>query len=225
MFISSALIASLSFFILSVSNGYSSFPKPLKSEEERKYLEDFQNGDINARNKLIEHNLRLVAHIAKKYYSNTSEQEDLISIGTLGLIKGVSTFKPDKGNKLSTYVSRCIENEILMHFRSVKKTASEISLSEPIDTDKNGNTLSLLDTIATEDIGLFQVENEDSYKLLEKNLNTKLTSREREIIILRYGLCGINALTQREISDKYNISRSYVSRIEKKALEKLSVDL
>lgn len=225
MFISSTLIASLSFFILSVTSGYTSFPKPLKADEEQQLLLKFKDGDIEARNKLIEHNLRLVAHIAKKYYSNGSDQEDLISIGTLGLIKGIKTFKVDKGNKLSTYVSRCIENEILMHFRSIKKSAFDMSLSEPIDTDKNGNTLSLLDTIATEDLRLVDVENQDIYKMLEKNLNTKLTKREREIIILRYGLCGIDALTQREISKKYDISRSYVSRIEKQALKKLSVDL
>lgn len=180
-----------------------------------------KQGDESAKNKLIEHNLRLVAHIIKKYYSNSSQQEDLISIGTIGLIKAVNTFDADKGTRLATYAARCIENEILMHFRAQKKTAQDISMNEPIDTDSEGNPLTLMDIISTEDEIV-----EDIYKLsMIKKLNTEIrkitNEREKTIIILRYGLNGSKPLTQLEVSKKLGISRSYVSRIEKRVLANL----
>lgn len=202
-----------------VSSG--SFPKPLTAEEERACLTAFhEQGDATARNQLIEHNLRLVAHIIKKYYSATKEQDDLISIGTIGLIKAVETFDYRKGTRLATYASRCIENEILMHFRAGKKTAQDVSMSDPIDTDKDGNPLTLMDVIAQDE----SLEEELDLKLnsekLYRYLHETLTPRERLIVEQRYGLAG-EELTQRQVAKKLGISRSYVSRIEKKALEKL----
>lgn len=197
------------------------FPKPLSSKEERECFLKMAGGDESARTKLIEHNLRLVAHIVKKYYSNSNDQEDLISIGTIGLIKAVSTFDYTKGTRFATYGSKCVENEILMHFRSLKKSAGDIYFDEPIDTDKDGNQLTLMDIIS-EDIEIIDkidisIKSGQLYSFLPKCLD----EREREIIILRYGLYGATPLTQREIAKKLNISRSYVSRIEKKALGKL----
>ncbi len=211
------------YFILSLSSG--SFPKPLSAKEEREYLEKAESGDENARNILIERNLRLVAHIIKKYYTAVRDQDDLISIGTIGLIKAIDTFKPTKGTRLATYAARCIENEILMHFRATKRISSEVSLSESVDTDNNGNSLSLMEIISTEDPGLLKVDNHDMELKLHTLINTCLNPREREIIILRYGLYGTAPKTQREIAARCKISRSYVSRIEKAALEKLHAQL
>ncbi|MBR6521534.1 MAG: RNA polymerase sporulation sigma factor SigK [Oscillospiraceae bacterium] len=190
-----------------------SFPRPLKPAEEQEYLERWINGgDIDARNKLIEHNLRLVAHIMKKYYTQNADQDDLISIGTIGLIKGVSTYRPDKGVRLATYASRCIENEILMFFRAARKSSSDLSLSDAIETDGDGNNLSLMDILCTDDDMLDDLSARESYTQLRSCVQTALTPREAEIITLRYGLLGAQPLPQREVAQKFGISRSYVSR-------------
>ncbi len=209
------------FLMLRMSEGSGSFPKPLSAAEEQKYIQLFMQGDMDARNVLIERNLRLVAHIIKKYYTQTSEQDDLISIGTIGLIKGISTYNPDRRVRLATYVSRCIENEILMHFRSLKKSAGDLSLSDSIDTDKDGNSLSLMDVISVEDDMLDNLNSRDTCVQLFRFINNALTEREAEIVCMRYGLNNKLPKTQREIAAICGISRSYVSRIEKKALEKL----
>ncbi|MBR6654210.1 MAG: RNA polymerase sporulation sigma factor SigK, partial [Oscillospiraceae bacterium] len=199
-----------------------SFPRPLKAAEEQEYLQRWiDSSDIEARNKLIEHNLRLVAHIMKKYYTQNADQDDLISIGTIGLIKGVSTYRPDKGVRLATYASRCIENEILMFFRSSRKSAGDVSLSDTIETDGDGNSLSLMDILCTEDDMLDAISAKESYTQLRSCVETALTPREAEIITLRYGLSGKPPQPQREVAKLFGISRSYVSRIEKRALEKL----
>ena len=213
-------ISNLFFFALHLS-GTGSFPPPLSATRERECLLAMKNGDVNAKNELIEHNLRLVAHIIKKYYSSSVQQDDLISIGTIGLIKAINTFDPDKGTRLATYAARCIENEILMQFRAQKKTAQDISVNEPIDTDSEGNPLTLMDIISTEDEIV-----EDIYKItMLKKLSTEVgrikDPREKSIIMMRYGLDGMRPMTQLEVSKKLNISRSYVSRIEKKALKEL----
>ena len=194
-----------------------SFPKPLSKEEEREYLERWQAGDIDARNTLVEHNLRLVAHIIKKYYQN-EDIDDLISIGTIGLIKGINTYKPDKGVRLATYASRCIENEILMHFRNAKKSAQDISLNETIDTDKDGNPLTLLDIMAVDDNIIDTLDLKFNSRKLGQYINEELDEREKKIIILRYGLDGNEPMTQKNVAKLLNISRSYVSRIETRAL-------
>lgn len=216
-----ALLASAVFFILRTQSSGGTFPRPLNKEEEQHYLELLSAGDDAARTKLIEHNLRLVAHIVKKYYAMPADQDDLISIGTIGLIKGINTYKINKGTRLATYAARCIENEILMHFRSIRKSASDVSLSEALDTDTDGNSLALMDVISCEDEGLLQVEQNDHYDQMRYFINTCLTTREKEILILRYGLHGKEPLTQREIAKIRGISRSYVSRLEKKAVDKL----
>ena len=198
-----------------------SFPRPLKAEEEREYLERFANGDLEARNKLVEHNLRLVSHILKKYYVQAGDQDDLISIGTIGLIKGISTFKPDKKVRLATYASRCVENEILMHFRSQRKYQGDVSLSDSIDSDREGNALSLMDVISVEDDMLENLDARDSCAKVRRCVEHCLTEREAKVISLRYGLDGEGPRTQREIASSCGISRSYVSRLEKKALGKL----
>lgn len=213
-------ISNLFFFALHLS-GTGSFPPPLSAKRERECLLAMKNGDENAKNELIEHNLRLVAHIIKKYYSSSVQQDDLISIGTIGLIKAINTFDPDKGTRLATYAARCIENEILMQFRAQKKTSQDISVNEPIDTDSEGNPLTLMDIISTEDEIV-----EDIYKInMLKKLSTEVgrikDPREKSIIMMRYGLDGMRPMTQLEVSKKLNISRSYVSRIEKKALKEL----
>lgn len=213
-----ALVASGFYFALFVSSG--SFPKALSAREESEYLELMAQGDENARNKLIEHNLRLVAHVIKKYYTSV-DQEELISIGTIGLIKGISTFKPSKGARLATYAARCIENEILMHFRAAKKRANEVSLSDSIDRDNEGNALALMDVISAECEDLEKVDAYDTIVKLHRFIRTELDDRERKIIALRYGLNNMKPRTQREIASMCNISRSYVSRIETKALSKL----
>lgn len=194
------------------------FPKPLTAKQEREYFEKMAEGDNTARDKLIEHNLRLVAHIIKKYYSNSHEQDDLISIGTIGLIKAVSTFDYTKGCRFATYGSRCVENEILMHFRGLKKTAGELHFDEPIEIDRNGNQLTLMDIISDGASVDDQIELKIKSEQLYKYINENLTNREQEIIIMRYGLNGNAPLTQREVAKLLGISRSYVSRIEKKAL-------
>lgn len=197
------------------------FPKPLTAEEEGCYLQKFKEGDIQARNILVEHNLRLVAHIVKKYQSAEDDTEDLISIGTIGLIKAVSTFDEGKG-KLATYAAKCIENELLMFLRSKKKTSRETSYYEPIGTDKEGNEIHLLDIMESDEKDAFsqislKSDSQKAYCLLKK----VLTEREQKVLIMRYGLYGQRECTQREVAQKLGISRSYVSRIEKKALEKL----
>lgn len=222
MFIFSSLaflLANCMYFILSL--GSSSFPKPLSAKEEREYLEKFSSGDTSARDILIERNLRLVAHVIKKYYTAPQEQEDLIAIGSIGLIKAVNTYKPNKGTRLATYAARCIENEILMYFRAAKKSAAEVSLSDSLDTDSDGNSLALLDVISVEDIRLDRVENMDAEETLYKLIHNCLDRREREIIIMRYGLYDTLPKTQHEIAKNCKISRSYVSRLEKRALQKL----
>lgn len=208
------------FFILHVC-GSGSFPKPLSEKQEKEYLERAANGDNEARNKLVEHNLRLVAHIIKKYYGVQTEQDDLVSIGTIGLIKAINTFKPDKNIRLSSYASRCIENEILMHFRSVKKSAQDVSLNETIDTDKDGNPLTLMDIMAVDDTILDDLDRKLNSRKIGQFIREELSGREKTVILLRYGLGGTEPLTQKEIAKQLGISRSYVSRIETKALKKL----
>ena len=208
------------FFILHVCGG-GSFPKPLSEKQEREYLRRMHEGDAAARNRLVEHNLRLVAHIIKKYYGVQTEQDDLVSIGTIGLIKAIDTFKPDKNIRLSSYASRCIENEILMHFRSSKKTAQDVSLNETIDTDKDGNPLTLMDIMAVDDNILDELDKKLNSRKLGQFIREELTERERKIIIMRYGLGAGEPMTQKEVAKVMNISRSYVSRIETKALKKL----
>ncbi len=207
------------FLMLYISNG-ATFPKPLSAAEESYYLEKFRNGDKNARDILIERNLRLVAHIIKKYYSNTKDQEDLISIGTIGLIKGVTSFNGCKGTRLATYAAKCIENEILMYFRTQKKNQNELFISDPIETDDDGNALTFMDIVC---------EDEDIAENLDLKLNSQklyefiktLPEREKKILTLRYGLYNTTPMTQKKVAKKLDISRSYVSRIEKKAIEKL----
>lgn len=199
-----------------------SFPKPLGKDEEQEYITRWvENGELEARNKLIEHNLRLVAHIIKKYYSQSTDQDDLISIGTIGLIKGISTYRPEKKVRLATYASRCIENEVLMYFRSLRKSAGDLSLSDSMDTDDDGNSLSLIDILAQEDDMLEKISTSEMSQSVRKYVQQLLEPREREIIMLRYGLGALPPLPQREVAERCGISRSYVSRIEKKALEKL----
>lgn len=199
-----------------------SFPKPLSTKEEADYLKRCKEGDKEARDKLIEHNLRLVAHIVKKYNMVDKETDDLISIGTIGLIKAIDTFDEEKGIRLATYASRCIDNELLMMLRSGKRLSKEVYLYDPIGSDREGNEINLLDIIEEAEIDI--VENivlEDDIKKLYHIIGKVLTDREREIICLRYGLSNRKEVTQREIASKLGISRSYVSRIEKKALKKL----
>ncbi len=213
-------LSNLFFFALHLS-GTNSFPPPLSAKRERECLEAMKKGDTSAKNELIEHNLRLVAHIIKKYYSNSVQQEDLISVGTIGLIKAINTFDPDKGTRLATYAARCIENEILMQFRAQKKNAQDISVNEPIDTDSEGNPLTLMDIISTEDEIVEDIYKMSMLKKLASEIEKISDPREKSIIIMRYGLDGGKAMTQLEVSKKLNISRSYVSRIEKKALKAL----
>lgn len=222
MFISSlfSLAMRLIYMALHV-NGNGSFPPPLSSKKEAELVEKNLMGDKKARDTLIEHNLRLVAHIVKKYYTAGYDQDDLISIGTIGLIKGVSSFKPDKNIKLATYVSRCIENEILMFFRSSKKSLQDIYVNDTIDTDKDGNTLTLIDIIADDSDIAEETETKLKVERLRQIFDKALDNREKKIINMRYGLNGEEELTQREIAAKLKISRSYVSRIETAALKKL----
>ncbi|HAT84178.1 MAG TPA: RNA polymerase subunit sigma-70 [Clostridiales bacterium] len=198
----------------------SSFPKPLSKEKEQEYLKKSANGDKDAKEILVKHNLRLVAHIAKKY-ANYGDNDELISIGSIGLMKAIESFKSDKGTSLATYASRCIENEILMTMRTSKKHRSNVSLNEPIGVDKDGNELVIMDMLESDQNVIEDVENSIMMEKLSQITNSALDEREYQIIKLRYGLENTGALTQREVAKKFNISRSYVSRIEKKALEKI----
>lgn len=214
------IFSNLFYFALHVTNA-GSFPPPLSAKKEAELLEKSRNGDTDARNKLIEHNLRLVAHIVKKYYSSFADQDDLISIGTIGLIKSVETFKADKGIRLATYSARCIENEILMFLRSQKKSSQDVFISDQIDTDKEGNSLTFMDVIADKSDIVEEIDTKIKLCKLKNILTKVLDKRELQIIQMRYGINGQKELTQNEIAKKLGISRSYVSRIEKSALEKL----
>ncbi len=214
------IISNLFYLALHVTSA-GSFPPPLSAKREAELLTLKEQGDVNAKNKLIEHNLRLVAHVVKKYYTVNENQDDLISIGTIGLIKSVNTFKADKKIRLATYAARCIENEILMHFRNNKKYAQDVYISDPIDTDKNGNTLTLIDIIADEGNIEDELDKKLKIKRLRDIIGKVLDPRELKIISMRYGLGDQKELTQREIAAKLKISRSYVSRIETAALQKL----
>jgi len=219
-FISEILSKLSMVFILHVTST-GAFPKPLSQKEEMQLLQKCARGDLNARNKLVEHNLRLVAHIVKKYYSSGSDPDDLVSIGTIGLIKAVNTFNEEKNIKLSSYASRCIENEILMYFRTTKKNSLDISINEEIDSDAEGNALTLMDVMATDDHIIDDLDTKIKTEKLGTFMKEVLTPRERMILNLRYGIDQEKPLTQREVASLLKISRSYVSRIEKKALGKL----
>lgn len=210
-------VSNLLYFALQVTSS-SAFPKPLSAKQEREYLERVKQGDREAKDKLVEHNLRLVAHVIKKYYSSNVDQDDLISIGTIGLIKAVSTFDYTKGTRFATYASRCIENETLMFFRNKKKSASDVYISDPIDVDKDGNSLTLIDVMADSQDIIDDIDLRLKSQKLYDYVQQKLDKREQEIIVMRYGLWGQKPLTQREVAEKLHISRSYVSRIEKKAI-------
>lgn len=197
------------------------FPRPLSKKEEKELLTKMAEGDVQAKNKLIEHNLRLIVHIIKKYYSGYSDQDDLISIGTIGLIKGVNSFRPEKGVKLATYASRCIENEILMHFRSMKKTAQDVSMNDPIETDSEGNPLTIADIISTDDTIVDDIYEKSGRQLVRKLLNEMKNERDKTVIVLRYGMNGNDPMTQQEVADLLGISRSYVSRIESRVLAEM----
>ena len=214
-------LQSVTLLLSYIANG-NAFPKPLSAAEERECLRRFAEGDMEARNILIEHNLRLVAHIVKQYTGCGQEQEELLSIGTIGLIKGISSFNPDKGTRLATYAARCVDNEILMLLRAKEKEQGDVSLNESIGTDKEGNQIMLMDVLAGDDEDIFdEIHTGMEVRKLYRNLRSELDPREQEVIILRYGLLDGNCLPQREIAKRMKISRSYVSRIEKKAVQKL----
>ena len=209
-------------FLISFVSGNNSFPNPLSAKEEQLYIQKMAEGDIDAKNKLIEHNLRLVVHIAKKYSAGVWDSEDLISLGTIGLIKGINSFDASKGTRLATYAARCIENEILMLMRANKKTQGDVSLNDPIGTDKEGNQILLMDIIGDDEEDVIrEIDTKEKIKKLYSNISTLLDEREREIILRRYGLGNHKECTQSEVAKAMNISRSYVSRLEKKAIEKL----
>ncbi len=223
MFASVWLLLSGLFYSLQLHSG--SFPKPLTSEEERHYLERAAQGDLEARNILVERNLRLVAHVMKKYYAQTADQEDLISIGTIGLIKGVSTFDASKGARLATYAARCVENEILMYFRSQRKSAQDVSLSDYIETGAEGAPLELMDVLSEDCDLLEEVSGRETVVELRRAVERCLSEQERQVVVLRYGLGGEAPLRQRQVAERLGISRSYISRIEKRALGKLRAEL
>lgn len=213
------VLSQMFFMVLHVVNS-GSFPKPLTAAEERKALAAMRAGDRAARQRLIEHNLRLVAHIIKKHYPNARDQEDLVSIGTIGLIKAVDTFDPERGLHLVTYAARCVDNEILMYFRAGKKSAQDISLSEPIDSDAEGRQLTLMDVLAQEDTIVDDLDRKINAEKLERYIGECLEPREQTVIRLRYGIGGPE-LTQRQVAGRLGISRSYVSRLETRALSRL----
>ena len=201
------------------------FPDPLTPEEEEYYLNQMAQGDKGAREKLIEHNLRLVAHIVKKYQNQSDDKEDLISIGTIGLIKAINSYNREKGTKLATYAARCIENEILMHFRNLRKTAQDVSISEPIDTDPQGNPLTLMDIIYVDDTIVDEIDLANRIAKLNEHINNLEKQRDKDILIMRYGLNGTKPHTQKCVAAALGISRSYVSRIEKRLLLELRAKL
>ncbi len=217
------LMLSSLMYSLQLSTG--SFPRPLTAQEEKYYLAQSAKGDLEARNILIERNLRLVAHIMKKYYTAGSDQEDLISIGTIGLIKGISTFDGSKGARLATYAARCVENEILMHFRSLRKSSQDVSLSDYIETGTDGAALSFMDVVSEDSDLLEALSTKERILQVRKAVAEALTDQERQVILMRYGLGGLKPSRQREVALQLGISRSYVSRIEKKALGKLRKSL
>lgn len=215
------LVGSLSYFALQVSSGQK-FPQPLSHEEEKKlFLQMWGSGDTSARTRLIEHNLRLVAHIVRKYYASYAMQDDLISIGTIGLIKAVDSFSDKNGARFATYAAKCIQNEILMHFRAQKKTACEVSINETIDTDRDGNPLTYIDVIKVDDTVADEIDERWQIARAISYIRDRLTDRERRIIVMRYGLDNTTPATQREVAEKMGISRSYVSRIEKSVLDRI----
>jgi RNA polymerase sporulation-specific sigma factor len=209
------------FFLFMRVTANASFPAPLSEKEEKEYFRRAKNGDIKARQILIERNLRLVAHIAKKYYSSGYDNDDLISIGTIGLIKAIDSFNTDNGTRFATYAGKCLQNEILMHFRSQKKLSNETSLSDAVETDKDGNPLTYMDIISVDDDVADKIDLKLKTEILIKAIKNVLNAREKQIIVLRYGLGFSKPITQREVAKKLGISRSYVSRIEKGAIEKL----
>ena len=218
-----AVLSNLLYFALHLQNG-GSFPRPLSAEKEKECFSKMKDGDEPAKKELVEHNLRLVAHITKKYYSQFGESDDLISIGTIGLIKAINSFDYSKGTRLATYAARCIENEVLMHFRAQKKCSQDISMSDPIDSDSEGNPLTLSDVIFVEDDIADDIDSSDKNKRLYECVEKLKNPREKQIIIMRYGLYNTKPLTQREVAQQLKISRSYVSRIEKRVLDKLRKD-
>jgi len=223
MFVTAWLILNGLMYSLQLQTG--SFPKPLTAQEEQHYLALAAQGDLEARNVLIERNLRLVAHIMKKYYAQTADQEDLISIGTIGLIKGITTFDASKGARLATYAARCVENEILMHFRAQRKSAQDVSLSDHIETGSDGAPLELMDVVCQEDDMLERIAGKELTVQLRQAVDRVLTPQEKQVVTMRYGLDGWEPQRQRQVAQQIGISRSYVSRIEKKALDKLKAAL
>ncbi len=214
------------FLMLRSESAAQSFPPPLSADEERGAFEAMKGGDKRARDKLILHNLRLVAHIVKKYYTGYKDQEDLISIGTIGLIKAIDSFRPDSGARFATYAGKCLQNEILMHFRSQKKLQNETSINDAVDVDKDGKELTYLDIISCDDDIVDEIDKRMKLEAARRAVDNVLTEKERMIIVLRYGLDGGgDSLTQREVADKLGISRSYVSRLEKAALEKINKEI
>ena len=209
------------FFFTSFVNNNGSFPKPLKPEEERAYFDKYKSGDKSAYEYIVRHNLRLVAHIVKKY-NNAGEADDLISVGTIGLIKGIETFSPDKGCQLTTYAAKCIENEILMYIRANKKHRQAVSLFEPVGSDKDGNDIALMDVIPQTEDGFEAIENGIVLEKVKSLVKEVLDETEKDVIELRYGLIDGNSMTQAQVAKHLKISRSYVSRIEKRAIEKVS---
>ena len=215
-----SLVSNFLFLFLKIS-GNTAFPPPLNAEEERRYFELASKGDEDARRILIERNLRLVAHIIKKYYTSCRDQEDLISIGTIGLIKAIDSYDANNGTRFATYAGKCLQNEILMYFRSQKKVSNEMSINEPIEVDKDGNPLTYMDIISYDDDIVESIDIKSKSELIIRGINTRLSPRERDIVILRYGLSQASPITQREVAKRLGISRSYVSRLEKSALDKL----
>ncbi|MBE6688117.1 MAG: sigma-70 family RNA polymerase sigma factor [Ruminococcaceae bacterium] len=215
-----SLLSNFLFLFLKIT-GNSAFPPPLSAEEERKFFVLARQGDADARRILIERNLRLVAHIIKKYYTSCRDQEDLISIGTIGLIKAIDSYDINNGTRFATYAGKCLQNEILMYFRSQKKISNETSINEPIEVDKDGNPLTYMDIISYDDDIVENIDIKSKSELIIRGISTRLTEREKDIVTLRYGLGSSPPITQREVAKRLGISRSYVSRLEKSALDKL----